>query len=96
MLHAPQYLNVLHVGLSCTLFLSPQSHSFIQEKVFVGLEGASNQFNLADRLKGPDNSYLSHISAQTGGKAFLRGRGSGFIEPTSGKESFEALHIFIR
>ncbi|XP_064390467.1 KH homology domain-containing protein 4-like isoform X3 [Halichondria panicea] len=73
----------------------PSSHSFIQEKVFVGLEGASNQFNLADRVKGPDNSYLNHISAQTGGKAFLRGKGSGFIEPTSGKESFEALHIFI-
>ena len=95
--------NILHVlmfnnynNLYCIKYTTFfQSHAFIQEKVFVGVEGAPG-FNVTERLKGPDNSYLTHISAHTGGKAFLRGRASGYIEPTSGTESFEALHIFIR
>ena len=63
--------------------------------MFVGLAKPPSSFGLRERLEGPDGSFLSHISKQVGAKVFLRGKGSGYIEPTSKKESFESLHIYI-
>lgn len=61
----------------------------------MGIAKAPSTFNLRERLEGPGGSFLSHIATQTKAKVFLRGQGSGYIEPTSKKESFESLHIYI-
>jgi hypothetical protein len=67
----------------------------VQQKVFVGLESEPG-FDVKERLLGPGGSFLQHIIAQTGARMQLRGRGSEYLEPTSGREAFEQLYIHVR
>ncbi|RHZ79676.1 hypothetical protein Glove_142g47 [Diversispora epigaea] len=67
---------------------------FVQDKVFVGIE-PDRTFNARAKIVGPQGAYVKHIQQETGAKVQLKGRGSGYVEPTSGVEAFEPLHIHI-
>ncbi|KAG5461427.1 MAG: hypothetical protein BJ554DRAFT_6385 [Olpidium bornovanus] len=66
----------------------------IDTKVFVGLE-VDRCFNVRAKLVGPGGAYVKHIQQETGSRVQIKGRGSGFIEPATGRESEENLHIHV-
>ena len=69
--------------------------SHLQEKVLIGLEHAPPTFDLRNKLIGQGGANLHYIRNETGAMVTLRGKGSGFIEPTTGAESMEPLHLCV-
>ncbi|KAJ6421548.1 hypothetical protein OIU84_028843 [Salix udensis] len=62
--------------------------------VFLGFD-TDPTLNIAARIRGPNDQYISHIMNETGVTVVLRGRGSGNCESQSTGESQQPLHLFL-
>lgn len=64
-------------------------------KIMIGLDHAPANFDLKNRIVGSNGTNLNYIRNETGAMVTLRGRSSMFIDPNTGTESNEPLHLFI-
>ncbi|KAF2256323.1 hypothetical protein BU26DRAFT_445011 [Trematosphaeria pertusa] len=65
-----------------------------EEKLPVDLEPISG-FNLRAQVVGRGGDNVKFIQQETGCKVQIKGRGSGFMEPQSGRESDEPMYLHI-
>lgn len=65
-----------------------------EKKIPVNVPG-NPPFNLRAKIVGPQGAFVKHIVQETGARVQLKGKGSGFIDATTGKESEEELHVHI-
>jgi len=65
-----------------------------EEKIPVGLESLRN-FNVRAKIVGPQGLFVKHIQQETSARVQIKGRGSGFVENETGRESDEPMHIHI-
>lgn len=59
------------------------------------MTGFDPGFTIRAKVVGPQGQYVKHIQSETGTRVQIKGRGSNFIEHSTGRESDEDLHIHI-
>ncbi|KAL4964763.1 KH domain-containing protein [Aspergillus stella-maris] len=65
-----------------------------EEKIPVNLEPIPG-FNLRAQVVGQGGAYVKHIQQKTRCKVQIKGRGSGFMEPSTGRESDDAMYLHV-
>lgn len=65
-----------------------------EHKVIIGLDNLRN-FNVRAKVVGPGGLFVKYIQQETNTRVQIKGQGSGFIEPESGREGEDPMHINI-
>lgn len=65
-----------------------------EERIPVDLEPIPG-FNLRAQVVGQGGAYVKHIQQRTRCKVQIKGRGSGFIEHNTGRESDEPMYLHV-
>ncbi|PWN22355.1 hypothetical protein BCV69DRAFT_281357 [Microstroma glucosiphilum] len=71
-----------------------ERRKWTEERINLGLESLRN-FNVRAKIVGPGGTFVKYIQAETGTRVQIKGRGSGFIEIDTGRESDDEMHIHI-
>lgn len=65
-----------------------------EERLYIGLEPIRG-FHLRASIVGPNGQYVKHVQQETKCRVQIKGIGSGFMEPATGRESDEPLYLHI-
>lgn len=64
-----------------------------EDKVYV--TGFDPGFTVRAKIVGPGGQYVKHIQGETGTKVQVKGRGSNYIETSTGREADDDMHVYI-
>jgi hypothetical protein len=64
------------------------------EQVPIDLEPIQG-FNLRAQVVGHGGAYVKHIQQETGCRVQIKGRGSGYIESSTGQESDDDMYLHV-
>ena len=65
-----------------------------EEKIPINLEPIPG-FNLRAQVVGHGGAYVKHIQQETGCRVQIKGRGSGYLENSTGRESDEDMFLHV-
>ncbi|OCL13307.1 hypothetical protein AOQ84DRAFT_332853 [Glonium stellatum] len=65
-----------------------------EERIPIDLEPIPG-FNLRAQVVGHGGAYVKHIQQETRCRVQIKGRGSGFMEPQTGRESDESMYLHV-
>lgn len=65
-----------------------------EEKIPIQLESVPG-FNLRAQVVGHGGAYVKHIQQETGCRVQIKGRGSGYLELATGRESDEDMFLHV-
>ena len=65
-----------------------------EEKIPISLESVPG-FNLRAQVVGHGGAYVKHIQQETGCRVQIKGRGSGYMEVATGRESDEDMFLHV-
>lgn len=77
-----------------TLKANSTKRKWPEERIPVGLEPIPG-FNLRAQVVGQGGAYVKHIAQATRCRVQIKGRGSGFTEHSTGKESDEPMFLHV-
>lgn len=73
---------------------NPTQRKWPEEKIPISLEPVPG-FNLRAQVVGHGGSYVKHIQQETGCRVQIKGRGSGYVELSTGRESDEDMFLHV-
>ncbi|KIX10090.1 uncharacterized protein Z518_01171 [Rhinocladiella mackenziei CBS 650.93] len=65
-----------------------------EERIPIDMENIPG-FNLRAQVVGQGGAYVKHIQQETGCRVQIKGRGSGFMEHSTGQESDEPMYLHV-
>lgn len=65
-----------------------------EAKIPINLEPVPG-FNLRAQVVGSGGSYVKHIQQETGCRVQIKGRGSGYLEAATNRESDEEMYLHV-
>ena len=74
------------------ILANPEQRKWPEARIPIDLEPIPG-FNLRAQVVGHGGSYVKHIQQETGCRVQIKGRGSGYLEASTNRESEDDMYL---